>query len=236
MVFPNWAGNADRCRCGCGSVRYSRSNPENLWLSLSPQLLWELKFLLPVFRALRNFLWTWLGKAWTVFRIVFCAKMFKDIVIPGPLDNKLSTVPMPARFLAWSVISLLLFLLVMVAWLVSRFTLFIILPLYPVALAFVAAALLLTWVLTVTNMAMYGLVFLIGAGLCTKASNHKPVTTRLVRRHLWMSPGGFSMSRRDSDSEKVPAALYDRLTDTPTYAARMYKAPLCPRSWPCRGN
>ena len=31
------------------------------------------------------------------------------------------------------------------------------------------------------------------------------------------------MSRRDSDSEKVPAALYDRLTDTPTYAARMYK-------------
>ena len=29
------------------------------------------------------------------------------------------------------------------------------------------------------------------AGLCTKASNHKPVTTRLVRRHLWMSPGGF---------------------------------------------
>ena len=60
-------------------------------------------------------------------------------------------------------------------------------------------------------------------GLCTKASNHKPVTTRLVRRHLWMSPGGFSMSRRDSDSEKVPAALYDRLTDTPTYAARMYK-------------
>ena len=59
--------------------------------------------------------------------------------------------------------------------------------------------------------------------LCTKASNHKPVTTRLVRRDLWMSPGGFSMSRRDSDSEKVPAALYDRLTDTPTYAARMYK-------------
>ena len=37
---------------------------------------------------------------------------------------------------------------------------------------------------------------------------------------------GFSMSRRDSDSEKVPAALYDRLTDTPTYAARMYKVQL----------
>ena len=30
-------------------------------------------------------------------------------------------------------------------------------------------------------------------------------------------------AQADSDSEKVPAALYDRLTDTPTYAARMYK-------------
>ena len=34
------------------------------------------------------------------------------------------------------------------------------------------------------------------------------------------------MYRRDSDSEKVPAAPYDRLTDTPTYAARMYKVQL----------
>ena len=66
--------------------------------------------------------------------------------------------------------------------------------------------------------------------LCTKASNHKPVTMELVRRHLWMSAGGFSMSRRDSDSEKVPAALYDRLTDTPTYAARMYKVQLSPET------
>ena len=162
MVFPNWVGNADRCKCGCGEVRYSRSNPQNLWQSFTPQLLWELKFLLPLFRALRDFLWTWLGKAWTVFRIVFCARMFKDKVISGPLDNELGMVPMPVRFLAWSIISLLLFLLVMVAWLISRFTLFVILPLYPVALAFVAAALLLNWVLTVTKMAMYGLVFLIG--------------------------------------------------------------------------
>ena len=65
-------------------------------------------------------------------------------------------------------------------------------------------------------------------GLCAKASNHEPVTIELVSRHLWMSPGGFSMSRRDSDSEKVPAALKDRFTDTPTYAARTYKVQLGP--------
>ena len=33
-------------------------------------------------------------------------------------------------------------------------------------------------------------------------------------------------ARRDSDSDKVPAALYDRLTDTPTYVARTYKVQL----------
>ncbi len=34
------------------------------------------------------------------------------------------------------------------------------------------------------------------------------------------------MCRCGSDSEKVPAALYDRLTATPTHAARMYKVQL----------
>ena len=32
--------------------------------------------------------------------------------------------------------------------------------------------------------------------------------------------------KRDSDSEKVPAALNNRFTDTATYAARMYKVQL----------
>ena len=55
-------------------------------------------------------------------------------------------------------------------------------------------------------------LILIGfTGLCTKASNHKPVTTRLVRRHLWMSPGGFSMSKRFSIRSELVAELTSRL-------------------------
>ena len=49
LAFKKWRGNADRCQCGCKEVRHSRSNPQNLWPSLSPQLLWEEKFLLPQF-------------------------------------------------------------------------------------------------------------------------------------------------------------------------------------------
>ena len=41
----------------------------------------------------------------------------------------------------------------------------------------------------------------------------------LMRRHLWVASGGFSLSARDSDSEKAPASLYDRLIDTLAYAA-----------------
>ena len=41
----------------------------------------------------------------------------------------------------------------------------------------------------------------------------------LMRRHLWIASGGSSLSARDSDSEKAPASLYDRLIDTLAYAA-----------------
>ena len=41
----------------------------------------------------------------------------------------------------------------------------------------------------------------------------------LMRRHLSIASGGFSLSVRDSDSEKAPASLYDRLIDTLAYAA-----------------
>ena len=41
----------------------------------------------------------------------------------------------------------------------------------------------------------------------------------LMRRHLWIASGGLSLPARDSDSDKAPASLYDRLIDTLAYAA-----------------
>ena len=41
----------------------------------------------------------------------------------------------------------------------------------------------------------------------------------LMRRHLWIASGSFSLSACDSNSEKPPASLYDRLVDTLAYAA-----------------
>ena len=163
VVFPNWRGNPDRCRCGCDGVRYSRSNPENLWESFSPELLWETELLIPQFRALRNTLWKLPGFAWTIFRPVFTANAFKDIVISDPQNSRGGRAMKPLRLLTWSIFSLLLFLLLMAAWLVSRFTLVVLAPLYIVGMAFVLAVMLLVSFRAATCMAFIGLVFLIGA-------------------------------------------------------------------------
>ena len=99
LAFKKWRGNPDHCWCGCKEVRYSRSNPVNLWLSLTPQLLWKSGFLFPVFRALYAVLWELSGPVWAMFQAVFCVQAVRDLVIADPLGNKLGRALTPSRFL-----------------------------------------------------------------------------------------------------------------------------------------
>ena len=41
----------------------------------------------------------------------------------------------------------------------------------------------------------------------------------LVRRHLWLASEGFSLSAASTDTQELPATLYDRLVDSLAYAA-----------------
>ena len=41
----------------------------------------------------------------------------------------------------------------------------------------------------------------------------------LVRRHLWLAPGGFSLSAAGPGIQELPVALYHRLVDSLAYAA-----------------
>ena len=163
LAFKNWRGNPDPCRCGCDEVRYSRSNPHNLWKSLSPQLLWETGFLFPIFRAFRNFLWALLGLAWANFRTEFRASAFKAKVISGHRGRRGGWGMMPLRFLNWAAISLFMFLIVVAAWIVSRFALFVLAPLYVLGMAIILAVLLFNSTFAAISLASIGLVFLIGA-------------------------------------------------------------------------
>ena len=41
----------------------------------------------------------------------------------------------------------------------------------------------------------------------------------LVRRHLWLASEGFSLSAACTDTQELPAALYNRMVDSLAYAA-----------------
>ena len=163
VVFKKWRGIPDPCRCGCGKVRYSRDNPDNLWKSFSPQLLWETEFLIPQVRALHNTLWCLPGFLSTIFRPVLTAKGFKGCVLFDPQGKMGGRPGVPLRFLAWAIISLFLCLLVVAVWVVSRFSPVVLAPLYVVGMAFELSVMLLDSVLAAISLAFIGLVFLVGA-------------------------------------------------------------------------
>ena len=118
VVFKKWRGNPDPCRCGCGEVRYSRDNPENLWKSLSPNLLWETGFLFPMFRDLHNFIWT-------LPRLIGA---IKEVAVSDSQGKKGDGATAPVWFLVKPTVVLLLFLLYVAAWLLSRLMLVVLTP------------------------------------------------------------------------------------------------------------
>ena len=162
LVLPNWKGSPDRCACGCGEVRYSRSNTANWWESLSPGLLWETRFLLPLFRDLYLFLWHLWVPAWLAFWAVFSMQAVKDHVIAAQLSNKLLRAFTPVRFLFWLILSLLLFTIAASAWSLPRIGGIVIIPVYFAAMMLLTAFMGLVMGLAAVFIASYGLVFLIG--------------------------------------------------------------------------
>ena len=162
LVLPNWRGNPDPCGCGCGEVQYSRSNPYNWWESLSPRLLWETRFLIPLFRDLYVFLWHLWVPAWLAFRAVFSMQAVDDHVIAARLNSKLVRALTPVRFLFWLVLSLLLFTMAAAAWSLPRIGGIVIIPLYFAAMLLLTAFTGLVMGLAAVVIASSALVFLIG--------------------------------------------------------------------------
>ena len=56
------------------------------------------------------------------------------------------------------------------------------------------------------------------AGLYAKSRKAMDAIT-LARRHLWLAPGGFSLSAADPDIQDLPVTLYHPLADSLAYAA-----------------
>ena len=156
--FRNWPGNPDPCKCGCGAVEYSRSDPTNWWQNFTPKLLWETKLLLPTLWSLCVIFWRLL---WTLGKRtlwVLGPRGFRAIVINNPANRWFVTVATPLRVVTW----LLVVLFVLSLWMAALLLGVMLVPLYVVSLSFLALVLLLVWLFTMIFIMLNGLVFLVG--------------------------------------------------------------------------
>ena len=160
--FKNWPGTPDKCTCGCGAVEFSRSNPTNWWQSLSPKLLWETRFLFPLFRSLYGVLWELSAPIWIAFLSFFSLSGFKNVVLTNYLGNRLGTAMTPLRIITWFVFCLVTFALWVATWSLPRLGGATVTLLYVVSLALLTALLLVIWGLAATYIMLHGAVFLVG--------------------------------------------------------------------------
>ena len=159
LPFPrNWSGNPDPCKCGCGSVEYSRSDPANWWESFSPKLLWETRLLIPIFASLYKVLWSLLVIFWGSFLDNFDFRRFKHVVIANPTGNKLGASIVVLKFLAWPLSCLVSFALCILLCLGVA----LLIPLYVASLALFVTILLVVWVIAAIYISLHGIVFLVG--------------------------------------------------------------------------
>ena len=156
--FRNWPGNPDPCKCGCGAVEYSRSDPTNWWQNVTPSLLWQTKLLLPVWKALYNVLW----HIFLVLRErtlwIPSPRGFRAIVITNPLNHWLGTVMTPVRLITWAVVSFVVLLI----WVAALLGGVLLVPLYFLCLALLVLLILLIWLFAAVYIVLHGLVFLVG--------------------------------------------------------------------------
>ena len=159
LPFPrNWPGNPDPCKCGCGSIEYSRSDPANWWESFSPKLLWETRLLIPIFVSLCKVLWSLLVIFWGSFLKNFGFQRFKNVVLTNPTGSKLGTSIVALKVLAWFLSCLVSFALCVLLCLGVA----LLIPLYVGSLALFVTILMIVWVMAVIYISLHGIVFLVG--------------------------------------------------------------------------
>lgn len=158
--FLSWRGLPNRCKCGCGGVWYDRVSPVNWWRYWSPELLWRVGFLFPIFRALHGVCWTIPPLIWSWFQI--CSANYKDLVFERHRAEQYASALFGARLLVYGIIAPLVVGLCTVSWIVSRLGGALIMGIHFVSLGLVAAFVLVLFVLAVSSMAVRGIVFIIG--------------------------------------------------------------------------
>ena len=158
-IFPWWRGTPRRCKCGCQSIWFDRLSSANFWNWFSLNLLIESSFLVPVFRALFDVIWSLPAAMW-VFLILWRNEYFNSVAA-NRSDYK--TIAMgTARIVFYGFIAPISVALVAGIWVFSRFGGFIFTALWLLALLLLIALVLVIFLLGIVGIALKGLIFVVG--------------------------------------------------------------------------
>ena len=161
-TFPSWRGTPNRCNCGCAQVWYDRLSPINWWASFNPvSYISIMRHLVQVFLALHRVLWHLPPMIWLWLQMTRAG--YKREVVNRIHPGASATLAIAiARLLLYGFIVPLTVVVWAIVWVLSRPGAILIIPLYFLAIAIVAAVLLIPLVISVVAISMSGLVFILG--------------------------------------------------------------------------
>lgn len=180
-TFLMWRGVPNRCQCGCGEIWYDRVSPVNWWQYISPQLIFGVQFLFPVFRAFHSLLWSLPPAVWALFQVF--RSTYKDNILnkigPGEAANAMLAIAF-GRTLVYGVIAPLVISLWIATWVLTRIGGILVLAMHLMALSILTALMGILLVVSIIAISMRGLVFVIGGVASVTYSYYPAVGIALI--------------------------------------------------------
>ena len=176
-----WRGVPNRCPCGCGELWYDRVSPVNWWQYFSPQLLFRVGFLFPIFRAFYSLLWSLPPAVWALFQI--CRSTYKVEIINRIGPDKVESAKLVTaigRILLYGVIAPLVVSIWIGTWMLSRIGGILVLSMHLTALLMFAALMGILLATSVIAISMRGLVFVIGGVASVTYSYYPAIGIALI--------------------------------------------------------
>lgn len=178
-LFVNWRGLPNRCKCGCGDIWYDRLSPVNWWTYFTPNLLAQVQFLFPVFRALYGLVWHLPPVIWIWFQLARSSYKTEILARTDPNYGTSVTIAI-ARLLLYGIIAPLIVVVYVATWILTRLGGVIIMGLHLASLALLAMLILTLFGIAVIAISMRGLVFVIGGVASVVLSYYPAIGVTLI--------------------------------------------------------
>ena len=162
QFLQKWSGRPNRCKCGCGQEWLDSLSPVN-WLDyFSPKMLADMKFLLPLFRAFFNLLWTLPSYIWVLLQIVR-ANYRHEVGHQARLRGAPEGITIgAAKLLLYAIVMPLALVVIATLFVVSRAGGWLLFGIWAVAISVIVAMMLVLMLPAAIAVSRHGLVVILG--------------------------------------------------------------------------